>query len=205
MDENRILQVKEDKLGLHQLGGEIPRHFKMPENNCVVPFQYLGYISNEDKNFNWLPFDVHLVCPIFLNFEFVYMDYSDPLHPVIINREEVEEADTSYEDDLNRDTEIVYNPMKFSYEEAIDFSQIGNAGLPSTLQFLALPVCPESGEPMRFLCDFHGGVSANRSNVIPHKESYRHYYEKLNFWGDGDLFVFFQPNTKTACYFIVHS
>src|SRR5690606_14339902 len=105
-EENRILQLMFDENGPHQLGGEVPDGFKLPENSCVVPFQYLGFLDNQDKYFSWLPFRLHLTCPIYLNFDNVFLDYSDPNHPLIINKEEVEEADTSYEKDLNQNTEI---------------------------------------------------------------------------------------------------
>lgn len=55
---------------------------------------------------------------------------------------------------------------------------------------------------MRFLCQINEGVTTKYSNVIPKNEYYRNYYEKLNFWGDGDLFVFIEPVERTVCYFI---
>jgi hypothetical protein len=201
-EENKILQLVKEEHGLHQLGGEIPFGFQLPENNCVVPFQYLGFIDNKDKNFNWLPFKLHLTCPIFLNIEKVFLDYANPDKPAIINREDVEKADTSYCDDLNHNSEIVYNEMKFSFIEEEEFSGTGHSGLPKWIQYPDIPMCPKSGKRMKFLCQLNGGVSAKRTNVVPHNETWRYYYEELNFWGDGDLFVFFEPTSEVACYFI---
>jgi hypothetical protein len=201
-EENRILQLVEDKNGLHQLGGEIPNDFQLPENNCVVPFQYLGYIDNADENFNWLPFKMHLTCPIFLNIGNVFLDYANANKPTIINRDEVEKADTSYGDDLNQHSEIVFNEMKFSFIEKEEFSGTGHSGFPNWIQYPHIPMCPKSGKRMKFLCQLNGGVNAKRTNVEPHDESWRRYYEELNFWEDGDLFVFFEPTSKVACYFI---
>jgi hypothetical protein len=201
-EENRILQLVEDENGIHQLGGEIPSGFQLPENNCVVPFQYLGFIDNHDKNFNWLPFKVHLACPIYLNIGNVFLDYTNPDNPSIINREAVERADTSYDDDLNQNSEIVFNEMKFSFVEAEAFNGTGHSGIPNWIQYPDIPTCPKSGKRMKFLCQLNGGISAKRTNVEPKEESYRRYYENLNFWGDGDLFVFFEPTSKVACYFI---
>lgn len=201
-EENRILQLVEDENGIHQLGGEIPNDFQLPENNCVVPFQYLGFIDNRDKNFSWLPFKVHLICPIYLNIDNIFLDYSNPNNPKIINRDEVEKADTSYDDDLNQTSEIVFNEMKFSFVEEEEFSGTGHSGLPNWIQYPDIPMCPKSGKRMKFLCQLNGGVTAKRTNVEPKDEWYRHYYEELNFWGDGDLFVFFEPSSKVACYFI---
>ena len=201
-EENRILQLVEDKNGLHQLGGEIPNDFQLPENNCVVPFQYLGFINNQDINFSWLPFKVHLTCPIYLNIGNVFLDYSNPNKPTIINREEVEKADTSHDDDLNQNSEIVFNEMEFSFVIEERFSGTGHSGLPNWIQYPDIPMCPKSGKSMKFLCQLNGGVTAKRTNVEPKDEWYRHYYEELNFWSDGDLFVFFEPTSKVACYFI---
>ena len=201
-EENKILQLVEDEDGLHQLGGEIPTDFQLPENSCVVPFQYLGFIDNKDKNFNWLPFKVNLTCPIYLNIGNVFLDYSNPNNPTIINREDVEKADTSYEDDLNQNSEIVFNEMKFSFVEEEEFSGIGHSGIPNWIQYPDIPMCPKSGKRMKFLCQLNSGVTAKRTNVEPKDEWYRHYYEELNFWGDGDLFVFFEPTSNVACYFI---
>ena len=201
-EENRLLQLVENQNGLHQLGGEIPRDFQLPENNCVVPFQYLGFIDNRDNNFSWLPYRVHLTCPIYLNIGNVFLDYSNPNNPTIINREEIENADTSYDADLNPNSEIVFNEMKFSFVEEDEFSVEGHSGLPNWIQYPDIPMCPKSGKRMKFLCQLNGGVTAKRTNVEPKDEWYRHYYEELNFWGDGDLFVFFEPTSKAACYFI---
>ena len=201
-EENRILQLDFDENGLHQLGGEVPDGFKLPENSCVVPFQYLGFLDNQDEYFGWLPFRLHLTCPIYLDIENVFLDYSDPNHPFIINKEEVEEADTSYEEDLNQNTEIVFNEKKFSFIPEEEFFEGGHAGIPCWIQAPTIPICPKSGKRMKFLCQLSGGVSAKRTNVEPQDEWYRHYYEEMNFWGVGNLYVFFEPSSKVACYFI---
>ncbi len=199
---NKILNLKETTKGLHQLGGEIPDDFYLPENKCVVPFQYLGYINNNDDNFKWLPYKIHLTCPIYLNINNVFLDYSNPLKPTIINREEVENADTSYDDDLDSNSEIVFNEMKFSFVEDVEFSFTAHSGIPNWIQAPNIPKCPKSGKTMKFLCQLNGGVTAKRTNVEPKDDWYRNFYEELNFWGDGDSFVFFEPTSKVACYFI---
>jgi hypothetical protein len=202
LEENKIFFLIDDNNGLHQLGGEIPKDFQLPENNCKVPFQYLGFIDNKDIKFSWLPFKVHLTCPIYLNIGFVFLDYSDLSKPLIINREEVENTDTSYDEDLNQNSEIIFNEKRFSFVENGDFTGSNQAGIPNWIQYPDIPMCPKSGKRMKFLCQLNGGVTAKRTNVEPKNESYIQYYEELNFWGDGDLFVFFEPTSKVACYFI---
>jgi len=199
---HRILQLAESSTGVHQLGGEIPNGVNFPDNDCVVPFQYLGHISHEAKAFSWLPFTIHLMCPIYLNIGNVFLDYSNPAKPVIINRADVERADTSYEDDLNKDSAIVFEALNFNFEDATEFPGSVHAGIPNWIQYPAIPVCPKSGKRMTFLCQLYGGVGVERTNVKAHNEYYSRYYEEMNFWGDGELFVFFEPTSKVACYFI---
>src|SRR5690606_36651568 len=143
------------------------------------------------KYFSWIPFRLHLTCPIYLNFDNVFLDYSDPNHPFIINKEEVEEADTSYEKDLNQSTEIVFNEMKFSFVQDEEFFDGGHAGIPCCIQASTTPTGPESGRRMKVWSQLSGGVLAKRTNVEPHDEWYRYYYEEMNFGRDGNLFVFF--------------
>jgi len=130
-ETNLILNLIETFNGSHQLGGEIPEDIQLPDIECAVPFQYLGYIDNKDEKFSWLPFKIHLTCPIYLNIEKVFLYYANQNKPTIINREEVENADTSYDDDLNQNSEIVFNEMKFSFIEDVELSVTGHSGIPN--------------------------------------------------------------------------
>ncbi len=201
-EENQILKFSENNKGLHVLGGEIPKEFKMPTQNCVVSFQYLGSINPKDKYFKWLPFQLHLICPIYLNFQFLYLDYSDPNHPIILNNEEIESADTSFDEEMNRNTEIVYKTTNYSLKVEYDFFGTGHAGIPSWLQGPTYPKCPKNGKTMRFVCQLNGGPETARTNIEIVNQGYESYFEEMNFWGDGILYVFFEPESKTACYFI---
>lgn len=199
---NSIYRLMKSTRGLHQLGGEIPPGFSLPKPECVVPFQYFGFISHEDENFRWLPSTVHLTCPIYLNFSRVYLDYSNPMAPAAINTAEIAACDTSYNDDLNSESEIVFKPMKFEFRKSFEFGDTGHAGIPNWIQYPDIPHCPKSGKRMKFLCQLNGGVKTARSNVKPKDKNYERYFNHLNFWIDGDLYVFFEPDSKTACYII---
>ena len=104
-------------------------------------------------------------------------------------------------DELNKDSEIVFEAAKLSFDESLTFRGDGHAGIPNWIQYPDIPLCPKSGKRMRFLAQFHAGVKASRSNVEPADEFYRHYFEELNFWGDGDLFIFFEPSSKSRLLF----
>lgn len=201
---NKVYNFNEDNNGLHQFGGDFPADFKIPSNNLRVPFQYLGYLDNKDETFNWLPFRLNLICPIYLNIGNVFLDYSEPLNPTIINREEVEKANCSY-DELNSETKIIFKEVKFKTEFSNEIEYgIGHTGIPNWIQYPAIPRCPKTNKTMKFVCQLRSdvGVEVKESNVVPSSDFMASYFKEMNFWGDGDLFIFFEPTSKVACYFI---
>ncbi|MDI9871896.1 hypothetical protein [Flectobacillus roseus] len=202
---NNLLQIVETQEGLHQLGGEVPSEFKLPESNSSVPFQYFGFISNEDANFNWLPFHVHLICPIYLNIEKVFLDYTFPYHPTIINKLEIESAETVYEENIGKDSEIVFEEVKYNFHESLKWSQYGHAGVPIWKQFPKIPVCPKSGKLMKLLCQLDGTLKVKRSNIAPNDDWDEQYFEELDFSEVGSLYIFFEPSSQIACYLIQNS
>lgn len=199
--QNKLLDFSEGLNGEHVLGGETPNDFQLPNNNCKVSFQYLGFINNKDPYFQWLPFKVHLTCPIYLNFNKLFLDYSDSCKPTIINKDEIESGQAIH-NELDSDFEIVYEDMKFGFIESNKLGLIGNSGIPMWIQSFDIPYCPKTGKKMKFLCQFSGGIDVVRTNAKIKDEWLRKDYQKLNFYGSGDLFVFFEPTSKVACYFI---
>ena len=58
---------------------------------------------------------------------------------------------------------------------------------------------------MRFLCKLtYDGldVKTKRTNVNPKDEWFKQYFESMNFWGDGDLYIFFELESNIACFLI---
>lgn len=201
---NKVFVFMNDHRGIHQLGGELPAGFQLPASRLTVPFQYLGYLDNKGGAFAWLPFRLHLVCPIFLNIGQVFIDYTDPVKPVLLNQGELEEADSSYEE-LNAETRIVFEEVKFNAVPSLEKKRgLGHTGVPDWIQFPDIPHCPKTNKMMRFVCqlDSDAGVGVKESNIIPSSDFMAAYFQEMNFWGDGNLFVFFEPSSKIACYFI---
>lgn len=198
---NPILKFEDDQNGIHQLGGKKPNDVAFPENNCKVPFQYLGFISNQDENLKWLPTKIHLMCPIFLNIDKVYLDHSNPKQPVLINRNELEQVMTEY-DELNENSIIEYKERKFNFIPSDEIDLPMSGGVPSWIQYPDIPHCPKSGKTMKFLCQITDGVDTLNSNVIPKNEFCKRYFDTLNFWCDGEIFIFVEPEEKTVCYLI---
>ena len=195
-----ILKLRSNKNGKHQLGGKLPSESSFPDNNCKVPFQYLGYISHLDKNFSWLSSTIHLMCPIYLNINKVYLDYSNKGKPILINRLEVEECGTNY-DGLSESTLIEFDSLKFDLVPKDGFSW-AQSGVAFFLQNTTIPKCPKSGKLMKFLCQISGGVSVSFSNANPKVKSNNMYFQELDIWEGGILYVFVEPTEQTVCYFI---
>jgi len=199
---HHIHNLVRDERGPHRIGGAAPAPFRLPVCNSVTPFQYLGEISASDPVFGWLPFDLHLACPIYMNMGPLFVDYGDPNAPCIFNREEVESWDCDY-DDLGPDSEIIFEQWHVGTVPTDRFDNsyaegLAHTGVPDWVQDPEIPRCPKSGKVMRFVCQIQSasGLKIAHSNIALRVG------EDLKFWGDGCLFVFFEPETRMACYFI---
>ena len=203
------LQFTQDENGIHQLGGDIPTHFTIPENEFLGGFQYLGFINNVDKHFDWLPFPLHLIAPIFTDFDYVFLDYENPNQPKLIYPTNSAEV-TSPFDELTKESYIIYNEAKFSLtpfdgiNDDNEFEVVAIAGKPHWTQSAEPPTCPKSNKKMEFVCQLmsNGPITAKEKNFKGESDYYENLFTKLNFWCDGDLKVFFEPTSKVACYFI---
>lgn len=203
------LEFYKNENGLHTLGGNFPADFTVPENEFLSGFQYIGFINRSDIYFNWLPFDVHLICPIYLDIENVYLDYSNPNAPKIIAPEDTSEITSAF-DELKKDSIIQFKESKLSLREfegltdENELTIVGFAGKPNFLQDDDVPICPKSGKKMKFLCQFStwNQIETEFTNVECDDKFMQQYFEHMNFWCDGSLYVFVQPESKTVCYYI---
>ena len=196
-------ELVRDENGTHQIGGEVPKDFIIPTNEFIAGFQYLGFIDNSDPLFSWLPFKVNLIHPIYTDEYFVYLDYSNPNIPTIIEPQDTASATSAF-DEIDKNSKIIFEGVTVSTEEKeeIDeFENIGICGEPDWLQEAEIPTCPKTGTSMKFLCQLgsFGEIKATYSNVEPTK-GMEEYFQKLNFWCDGNLYIFIEPTSKTMCY-----
>jgi len=203
-------------LSASHLGGYKPYELKMP-NIGAVAFQYLGFLSQQEPIFKSNGFDLDLIFPVYSDVEKVFIDYSDPAMPTVINAQEVEQATTSHAQYITPHTIINY----LQYE----IIELPTAPLPRWIQKPFLPICPKSGQNMDFLLQLDpnivsqipvkysnikllGGIPIETIGTNGHIDT--HYverpseacYKNMNFHTDGSLFVFYQPQTKIVCYFI---
>lgn len=190
------------------LGGEIPSEFNIPKFEFTAPFQYLGKFSKTDKAFDWLPFDLHIAAPIYLNFDKLFIDYSDPLNPKVMDVDALKQTDNSF-DDLKPDSKIVYEKVYLTTKKATDFVGIGHTGVPNWIQYPDIPTCPKSKKTMKLLCqltyDGVANIKTTQTNVNPDGKWDKLYFKNMNFWGDGDLYIFFEPDSKIMCFIIQHT
>lgn len=196
-------ELVRDENGKHQVGGEVPQDFNIPSNEFIAGFQYLGFIDNSDPLFSWLPFSVNLIHPIYTDEYSVFLDYANPSSPTIIEPLDTA-ASTSAFDEVDKSSKIVWETVKVravEKEEIDEFESIGICGKPEWLQEDETPTCPKSGKRMKFLCQLgsFGDIKSTYSNVVP-TEGMAQYFEKLNFWCDGNLYIFIEPGTRTMCY-----
>jgi len=204
---NQIYNLNQVTSSDSYLGGEIPKEFNIPKFDFNAPFQYLGKFSKTEEAFNWLPFDLHIAAPIYLNFDKLFIDYSDPLNPQVFNIEELKQTDNSYED-LKQNSEIVFEKIFITTKKEKGFGGIGHTSVPNWIQYPDIPTCPKSKKTMKLLCQLtYDGIDlkTKRTNVQPKEKWYNQYFEKMNFWGDGDLYIFFEPESKMMCFIIQHT
>ncbi len=204
LEPHRINVITRAKRSNSYLGGELPEDFTLPKFDFVAPFQYLGKLSKDDEVFDWLPFDLHLVAPIYLNIYEFYVDYSDPMAPKVLDVEGLRNTDNSY-DDLKADSEIVYEQVYITTRPSTNFGlDMGHTGVPSWIQYPEIPTCPKSNNTMRFVMQLSSSdvVKTKRTNIKVTDDWYQQYFDTMNFWGDGDLYIFFDPESKVACFII---
>ncbi|MBN7815375.1 hypothetical protein [Algoriphagus pacificus] len=204
-----VYNLYESNDGQSYLGGEVPTDFNIPKFDFIAPFQFIGTLSSSDEAFQWLPFDLHLTAPLYMELDKIFLDYSDPLNPKVINLEELKNSESPFPN-LKPDSEIVFQKKYISGQKSNYFgnefgeSVMGHTGVPTWIQFPDIPSCPKSNRTMRFVVQIPSttGIITERSNVESSNDGLQRYLEKLNFAADGDLFVFFEPESKVVCYLI---
>lgn len=206
-DFRREYYLRRSPDGLSHLGGDTPEGFTIPSNNCPGSFQYLGYLDNRDRGFRFLDFGFHLTCPIYMDIEKVWLDYSNPTRPEIINVDEINGLTTAHED-LDKESVIIYEktPLSTTPIRKNSSHRLGLTGRPRWIQADATPFCIRNNRKMRFLCQleyqYKDPVRTRHTNVIPQDPHFTNYFSEMNFWGSGDLYVFYEPASRIACYFI---
>lgn len=210
--KKKQIEFIQNEGGLHQFGGQVPEGFMIPENEFLGGFQYLGKLSRKDKYLDWLPFDLNLICPIFTDFDLVYLDYSNPLKPQLLYPENTHEITSAY-DELKTSSEIIYKQQRFSLRdfgginEDNEFETFGVSGKPQPNfddEPITVPRCPKTNQKMRFVAQLFSNdhIKFESKNFSSSDEYYEKLFQTLNYWCDGSLMIFIQPSSKVVYYSI---
>ncbi len=202
--------IEYEEHGLHYLGGKAPSGFQFPTHpNLPVSCQYIGKISNQDPVFQWLPVaELHLIYPLFGAVDGFFVDYTEPLAPQIIEPKVFERnfqcvTTQSYIEFEKRNWvsgKLRTDPRNREFV----VSGQGNAGVASWSQYPEWPRCPKSGRLMKFvaLINTTNIKAVEKQGIGPENADIQHYLDTMNFWCDGTLYIFIEPETKVVCMLI---
>lgn len=197
VEPHKYFEFYLDENGINTIGGEPTRGFIIPENKCPNSFQQVAFINHQDEAFSWLPFDVNIVCPIYLGFDKIWLDYSNPLKPSIINIDEVNDA---YSDGiLKPNTQIKFESKNFSTRRSsVELYGLGLSGAPNSAQSECAPRCLKTNNVMRLIGQFNSSNEVKVTEYVLEDgfENYKEYYEQMAFSVDCSLFAFFEPKSK---------
>lgn len=203
-DKNLYFQLNNE--GLHHIGGQKPSELILPENAFKGGIQYLGFLNNLDPILNWLPFSINLICPIYINWAEIYIDYNQPLKPKLINIQSFDE-ESNFEE-LNTNTIISFSNHNFEISQIRSKELIIGDLIEPNAELIKnnfWPICPISKIEMKFLCKLSGSNNIHVNHtIIEFDDAWNEeYFNTLDCFGnDGELLVFINPKTKILCYFI---
>lgn len=192
--------LKADENGPHHLGGAAPEGFLPAKTGFPNDTQYIGTLMPGDPGMAQIREPLHICVPLFDDFNGVVLDYSDPLKPVPAAPENWKQ------------TYIGSSYGRVSYPEGVVFRQqhfvstgdvqgddpraeVGTCVLPEFVQSPAFLTSPVTGKLLPFLCQIKTGVTKLAEDVVLTCETYE-ISPYLNFWGDGVLFLFWEPETR---------
>ncbi len=189
---HKVFFLERTDHGRHRLGGNRPAEFNLPICDMMkTPFHYIGAIDSGDAPFEWLGIPaLHIVYPINECNSGIFLDYSDPLSPKVLNPETF--LDAWHEHMEVQETELVFSERQYRSVNALpdEFDSESDAtqlcGVPMWFQFPEPPRCPTSGEVMRFVCM----INSSHEMVSSNGKDY------LCFGDYGHLYVFFEPRAR---------
>ncbi|UJF33878.1 hypothetical protein [Paenibacillus hexagrammi] len=200
--EHEVFFLQKSNEGNHRLGGKKPSSLKLPVSpQSKLPFQYLGTIDGTDESFSWLNVrELHLVYPLYeCNFG-IYLDYSDPVQPKIL--EPITLTDDWKFDDLELRAHVEFMETRYQCTKKVritdfldeDSDDILLCGVPLWIQQPEIPVCPVTGECMNFVCTLHSDFELKVSDQVLGEKMGSD--ASLSFGDHGHLYIFYHPGSK---------
>lgn len=199
--DHKVFFLEKNSSENHVIGGSKPKEFINPHHSSLTtPFQYLGYIDGQDPYFEWLGLTkLYLSYPLYeCNFG-IYLDYSDPLKPVILNPETF--TNDWHEPDIEVPDDIQFKETRYLVADKINDDLIRRfeesdddlilCGVPIWYQSPEVPICPKTNEVMKYVCTIN---SDSNIKITNHERD--EYNDYLIFGDYGHLYVFFHPESK---------
>ncbi|WP_078554468.1 hypothetical protein [Bacillus alkalicellulosilyticus] len=194
-NEHTVFLMEKDPEGTHHIGGKIPDNLTIPKHpEQTTPFQYIGTLNGRDPYFQWLGLDyLHIVFPLEELNEGVFLDYSNPeepivIEPIIVHADAFENYSYNLElSQVKYKTTNLLSVHKFNAGEAL----LG--GVPLWYQFPRIPKCPITTEPMKFVCSIK---SDNTINVVKKQNNVVVENNSLSLGDGSHLMLFFNPDKK---------
>lgn len=195
--DRKTFFLAKDSKGKHKIGGECPSDFVLPNcDNLKTPFIYIASIDTTDKNFDWIKLPrLDVAYPLYeCNFG-IFIDYSNPLNPKILNPDTFD--DSWYDNSTKGINKVKFVEQRFSSVDMIDDFEDEESilcGVPLWYQAPEIPICPKTGEIMRFVCTINSDskIELKDKNGIENLP----FADYLIFADYGNLFVFYQPDSK---------
>ncbi|MCZ2102140.1 MAG: hypothetical protein LC107_11445 [Chitinophagales bacterium] len=197
--DRALFFLTKDQDGNHKICGDCPPGFKLPyHDNLKTPFIFMGSIDTTDQRFDWINLPrLDIAYPIYEFNAGIFLDYSNPQNPEIINPDTFE--DYWFFDSLKGLGKVKFKEQKYSVKTQIDLNNFVKnednillCGVPLWYQGPDIPTCPKTGEVMRFVCT----INSDSSICIVDENGIENKREYLSFGDYGHLFVFFHPDSK---------
>jgi len=196
--------------GINSIGGKASSELEIPILD-TSPIVYIGYVSKKEAYFPQIDFDLHLVCPIFLDLQSpVFFDYSDPKKPKLIMDNVPSNFNQLFED-IPYDVYIEYKQFNFKIDNVpsqkikvgiheFDMvpGEIGHTGIPNWIHDEEWLKCPITGNKMDFL--FQIGDIEDCETVKGQKILDKESFDPYLHFGHGYLYVFYEPTSKVIGY-----
>ena len=198
-EEHEVFFLVKCEQGPHTIGGEKPGDLQMPtHSNLRTHFQYIGRIDGSDPYFTWLGVpQLHIIFPVYECNYGIYLDWTNPFAPTILNPETF---DPAWE--IRVAEGMSYEMVRYCTTQEIDIELFENGsddillcGVPLWYQAPNIPICPRTGEVLKYVCTVNSdhSIKVKQHNQT---ESLLSCTDHLCFGDHGWLFVFYHPGSK---------
>lgn len=204
-EDHKLFFLEKSAWGNHVMGGKKPEDLVLPAHDQLnTPFQYLGTIDGTDSLFSWMKMDkLHLVYPLYeCNFG-IYLDYTEPNRPKILNPETF--ADYWYRPDFATLNNVEFSETRYQVttkikaEKCMDMetgqetNNVLLCGVPIWYQAQEVPVCPKTNEVMSYICT----INSDPAIQVVNKPSDQKYpFDAYLIFGLGTFICVFSSGVK---------